>query len=141
MHRKILVLSILAALVMLGFSYDSQKSSNAVSTPAALAPSQQVGLVLNIDPATGAIVEEPVPGATRLAIPTALSERWSTSDEGLLEMPNPSGGKGVYVNLQGRFENGMVGTIDADGKLVAPCAQGLNTAAGHPASGKWGGAP
>lgn len=136
MNRKILILSILAVFVMLGFSYDTQNPSNAVSTQPAFAQSQPVGLVINIDPATGAIVEDAVPGATRLAIPTALSERWSTSDEGLVEMPNPSGGKGVYVNLQGRFENGMVGTIDADGKLVAPCAQGLNTAADRSASGK-----
>jgi len=34
----------------------------------------------------------------------------------------------AYGNLQGRFENAMVGTA-VDGKLATPCAQGLNTAA------------
>ncbi len=65
-----------------------------------------------------------------------LAQRWSTSDEGLIEQPNPSGGKGTYVNLQGRFENGMVATVDANGAIKAPCAQGLNTDANLPASGK-----
>ena len=136
MNRKILVLSILAALVMVGFSHDAQDPASTVSTQPALAPSPQVGLVINIDPATGAIVDRATPTTTKLEVPASVSARWSTSDEGLVEEPNPSGGEGVYVNLQGRFENGMVGSIDANGQLVAPCAQGLNHDAGHPASEK-----
>ena len=136
MHRKLRVLSILTAFVVLAFAYDAQEPTTTAATRPVVAPSQQVGLVLNIDPATGAIVDEPVPGAEKLSVPTSLATRWSTSDEGLVEQPNPSGGKGVYVNLQGRYENAMVGTIDADGNLVAPCAQGLNTTADQSAERK-----
>ena len=135
MNRKLRVLSILAAFVLLGFSYDAPTPATTAHPQSAITPAQP-GLTIHIDPATGAIVDEPVAGASKLAVPANLSERWSTSDEGLIEKPNPSGGKGTYVNLQGRFENGMVATVDANGTLSAPCAQGLNTAANVPANQK-----
>jgi len=130
------MLSILTALVLLGFTYDARNMSTTAPAQSTITPSGSSGLVLNIDPATGAIVEAPVSGATKLSIPASLAQRWSTSDEGLIEQPNPSGGKGMYVNLQGRFENGMVANVDANGTLNAPCAQGLNTDASHSASEK-----
>ena len=136
MNRKLRVLSILTALVLLGFTYDARIAETTAPVQSTITPPRSAGLVLNIDPVTGAILEEPVSGATKLSIPASLAERWSTSDEGLIQQPNPSGGKGVYVNLQGRFENGMVGTIDANGTLQAPCAQGLNTDANLSASEK-----
>ena len=136
MNRKLRVLSILTALVLLGFTYDARNNETTAPVQSTITPSRSAGLVLNIDPVTGAIVEEPVSGATKLSIPASLAERWSTSDQGLIEQPNPSGGKGVYVSLQGRFENGMVGTIDANGALQTPCAQGLNIDANLSASEK-----
>jgi hypothetical protein len=93
-------------------------------------------MIINIDPATGAIVEQPAPSTTKLAVPAEMAQRWSTSDEGLIEQPNPSGNKGVYVNLQGRFENGMIATVKTDGTLSVPCAEGLTETAGHPATEK-----
>jgi hypothetical protein len=136
MNRKLRVLSILTALVLLGFTYDARNTEPTAPAQSDITSSRSAGLVLNIDPVTGAIIDEPVAGATKLSIPASLAGRWSTSDEGLIEQPNPSGGKGVYVNLQGRFENGMVGSIDANGALNAPCAQGLNSDANLTASEK-----
>lgn len=124
MNRKLLVLSILPAFALLGTIQDTQTPANANAVVAM--PAQ--GLVLNIDPNTGLIIDHAAPGATKLAVPAELASRMSTSEEGLIEQPNPSGHKGVYVNLQGRYENAMVGTA-ANGTLVTPCAQGLNTAA------------
>ncbi len=123
MNRKLLVLSVLPAFLLLGTIHDTQ--SPAIAGATVVAPSAQ-GLVLNLDPNTGAILDHPVTGATKLAVSPELAARMSTTDEGLLEQPNPSGRKGVYVNLQGRYENAMVGTV-VDGKLTTPCAQGLNT--------------
>ena len=136
MNRKLLVLSILMAFVLLGLAYEAQGPTTTASTQAAVAPSNELGLVLNIDPTTGAIIEHAAPGAGKLSIPADLASRWSTSDEDLIEGPLPSGLPGKYVHLQGRFENGMVGTIDANGNMNAPCAQGLNTAADLSASQK-----
>lgn len=125
MSRKLRALSMLAAFALLGMTFDAR-------TPAPTAQpvaSQPSGLVLHIDPVTGAILDTPVAGASKLEIPASLSHRWSTSDAGLIEQPNPSGGKGVYVNLQGRFESGAVATVNANGTLNAPCAQGLSQTA------------
>jgi len=125
MNRKLLVLSILPAFLLLGTIHDTR--SPAVAGGTVTAPTAQ-GLVLNIDPNTGAILDHPATGATKLAVSPELAARMSTTDEGLVVEVNPSGGKGKYVNLQGRYENAMVGTA-VDGKLATPCAQGLNTAA------------
>ena len=125
MNRKLLVLSIVPAFALLGMSHDTQAPAQASTLSV---PSQQ-GLILNIDPVTGAIIDHPAAGTTKLAVPAELAAHMSTSDDGLLEQPNPSGGKGMYVNLQGRYQNAIVATVDANGKLSTPCAQGLNTAA------------
>jgi hypothetical protein len=129
MNRKFWVLSILTVFVLLGLAVVAQGPATRSSTRPVVATPPNAGLVLHIDPVTGAVVDNPASGTGKLAVPATLSERWSTSGEGLVERPNPSGGKGYYVNLQGRFENGMVATVDANGRLHAPCAQGLGDAA------------
>jgi hypothetical protein len=125
MNRKLLVLSILPAFALLGMSHDAQSPAKASTAPV----SSQQGLVLNIDPVTGAIIDHPAAGAIKLVVPAAQASHMSTSDDGLVELPNPSGGKGMYSNLQGRYQNAILATVDADGKLATPCFQGLNTAA------------
>jgi len=134
MNRKFFALSILPAFALLGTVYDSHSPTTA-STSRVVAPSSQAGLILNIDPTTGAIVEQPVAGATKLAVPAELASHMTTSDEGLIEKPNPSGGKGFYVNMEGRYQNAMVGSV-ANGKLATPCIQGLTAAANTAASHK-----
>jgi hypothetical protein len=136
MNRKLLVLSILTAFALLGIAYEAQSPTTAASTQPAVAPSHQVGLIINVDPETGVIIEEPAPGASKIGVPAELANAWSTSDEGLVEVPNTSGKGGMIAHLQGRFEAGMVATVDANGKLVAPCAQGLTHTADHSASQK-----
>jgi hypothetical protein len=125
MNRKLLVLSIVPAFALLGLTHDTQAPAQAGTVPA---PSQQ-GLILNIDPVTGAIIDQPAPGSTKLVLPAEMAAHMSTTDDGLVELPNPSGGKGMYVHLQGRYQNAIVATVNADGTLSMPCAQGLNTAA------------
>jgi len=125
MNRKLLVLSILPAFLLLGTIHDTRTPAIAGGT---VATTSAQGLVLNLDPNTGAILDHPTASATRLAVAPELANAMSTSDDGLVELPNPSGGKGMYANLEGRFQSAMVGTT-VDGKLVTPCAQGLNTAA------------
>ena len=46
---------------------------------------------------------------------TAVSDM--TSDEGLEEEPSPVPGGGMKVNLQGRFQQPLVATIDPEGKV------------------------
>ena len=135
MNRKLLVLSIVPAFLLLGMIHDTQAPAKASTTRASATASPQ-GLILNIDPVTGAILDHPADRATKVVVSPDLAAHMTTSDEGLIEKPNPSGGKGRYVNLEGRYQNAMVGTVTTDGKLVVPCAQGLNAPANTAASHK-----
>jgi hypothetical protein len=68
-----------------------------------------------IDPQTGAISPDPSPG-TPPSAPTAQERSgFSRSHEGLVETPLPDGG--FKLELQGRFQSPLVGTVDADGKV------------------------
>ena len=78
-------------------------------------PSGAAGMKVFIDPQSGNILSEPVPGAEPLELtPQELNAR-STSDQNLVEVPSPVPGGGVGVNLQGRFQSPLIGTIDANG--------------------------
>jgi len=75
------------------------------------------GLMIHIDPQTGAILKEPAPGTVPLQLPPTLRRALSTSHRGLLETPSLVPGGGVKVDLQGRFQSPVFATIDAGGKL------------------------
>jgi len=55
-------------------------------------------------------------------IQTVLGDAVSQSSEGLVQEKIQAPGGGYMVNLQGRFQNAMTMTIDAQGNVVsAPC--------------------
>jgi len=54
-------------------------------------------------------------------IQTVIGDAVSQSSEGLVQEKSPVPGGGVMVNLQGRFQNAMTMTIDANGNVSAPC--------------------
>lgn len=81
------------------------------------APEGAAGLRVYVDPQTGAIRREPAPGTVPLPLSPQEQRAFSTSHEGLVEVPNPGPGGGVKVDLQGRFRSPLIGTIDANGKL------------------------
>ena len=86
------------------------------SQPAAVSAGAP-GMTIHVDPQTGAILKEPAPGTVPLQLSPQLSNALSTSDQGLVETPSPVVGGGVKLDLQGRFQNPLVVTIDADGKV------------------------
>src|SRR5262249_7404970 len=83
----------------------------------AAVPSSTSGMMIYIDPQTGAILKAPAPGTVPLQLTPQLQNALSTSHQGLTEIPNPVPGGGVKVDLQGRFQSPLVATIDANGKL------------------------
>jgi hypothetical protein len=85
-------------------------------TPATV-PGGGSGVMIYVDPKTGQLLKEPAPGTAPLAVSPALDNARSTSHQGLVEVPSPVPGGGVEVDLQGRFQSPLIGTIDADGKL------------------------
>lgn len=84
--------------------------------PAAV-PAGGDGMTVYIDPQTGAFLKEPAPGHVPLQLSPQLQDAVSTSHEGLVETPSPVPGGGVKVDLKGRFQSPLFGTIDADGKV------------------------
>lgn len=81
-------------------------------------PGAASGLLIHIDPQTGAVLEEPAPGSVPLQLTPGLRDALDTSDRGLVEVPGAAPGAGVRVQLRGRFRNALFATTDASGKLV-----------------------
>ena len=75
------------------------------------------GMVIHVDPKTGAILKEPAPGSVPIQLTPQLRNALSTSHQGLVETPSSVPGGGVRLDLQGRFQNPLFVTIDADGKV------------------------
>jgi hypothetical protein len=88
----------------------AKTGSNSAAVPDA-------GLKIYIDPQTGAIRRDPAPGTVPLELSPELKDAFSTSHEGLTEVPSTVPGGGFKLDLKGRFQSPLVGTIDADGKL------------------------
>lgn len=75
------------------------------------------GMTIHVDPKTGALLAEPVPGSVLLQLTPQLRDALNTSHQGLAEVPSSVPGGGFKLDLQGRFQNPLIVTIDADGKL------------------------
>ena len=86
------------------------------SQPAAVSEGA-AGMTIYVDPQTGAILREPAPGAVPLQLTPQLRNSLSTSHQGLVETPSSVAGGGVKLDLQGRFQNPLIVTIDADGNV------------------------
>lgn len=73
------------------------------------------GMTVYVNPQTGEILAQPVPGGQPLTLSPEEQNAASTSHEGLVEVPAPGGG--YMLDLQGRFQNPLAATIDASGRL------------------------
>ena len=90
-------------------------------------PAPAGGMTIHIDPQTGTILKEPAHGTVPLQLTPELQNALSTADTGLVEVPSGVPGKGVKIDLQGRFQSPLIVTIDADGGVKM---QHLNEAPG-----------
>jgi hypothetical protein len=84
--------------------------------PAAV-PEGAHGMIIHIDPQTGELRKTPAPGTVPLQLSPQERNAFSTSHQGLVEMPSSVPGGGVKLDLQGRFQSPLVVTIDRDGKI------------------------
>ncbi len=75
------------------------------------------GMMIYIDPQTGTISTEPAPGTVPLQLTPKLLDALSTSDQGLVEVPSPALGGGVFIDLQGRFQTPLFAIIGPDGTV------------------------
>lgn len=95
----------------------------------------QGGMRAYIDPETGQLTSRPPDSRTRQALSLSEEERnaASTSHEGFYEEVVP--GKGVKLDLQGRFQSNVFATVNAAGEVSVTHSNG-SAGAGHPASSR-----
>lgn len=77
----------------------------------------QGGMTIHIDPKTGAILKAPAPGTVPLTLTPKEQNAFSTSHEGLVEVPGTVPGGGFKLDLQGRFQSPLIATVDENGKV------------------------
>lgn len=80
-------------------------------------PEGASGMKVYIDPQTGAILKRPAPGTVPLKLSPQHQNAFSTSHQGLVEVPSSVPGGGFKVDLQGRFRSPLIVTIDENGKV------------------------
>jgi hypothetical protein len=101
-------------------SAQAQSGSSVSPPPAekpAAVPEGASGMKGFIDPQTGAIRPDPAPGTTPLELTPQERNAASTSHQDLVQVPSSEPGGGVKLDLRGRFQSPLMGTIDANGKL------------------------
>lgn len=113
-RRNLILLAASAALLCTAGDHQPRRADAGVVAAA--------GQILNIDPATGKIVDTPTQSIR--ALQDAMAAELSTSGDGLVVEKSPVKGGGVMINLQGRFQNASTAVIDANGTLQAPCITG-----------------
>jgi hypothetical protein len=84
--------------------------------PAAV-PEGGGGMIIHIDPQTGELRRTPAPSTVPLQLSPQERNAFSTSHQGLVEVPSSVPGGGVKLDLQGRFHSPLAVTVDPDGKL------------------------
>ena len=82
-----------------------------------------------IDPATGKFTDSPQ-NASPIVFDAELQNALSTSSEGLKPVPNPGPFGGIGFDLQGRFQNTMIATVDSEGEVRTSCVSSLPHAHG-----------
>ncbi|MFO1101360.1 MAG: hypothetical protein U1E20_00470 [Methylocystis sp.] len=91
-------------------AFSGDAPSPAPATPAqtsagANAPPPPAGLTVHVDPKTGEFVATPPPGSPPLSLTPQEQNAFSTSHEGLTEVPTAKPGGGYKLDLKGRFQS------------------------------------
>ena len=126
-------LAAVAVWVVLGVSPGEGERTASLEAEPPAAPA--AGFVVHIDPATGNLALAPQEAVPAM-FDEAMRNRLSTSSEGLVEKPSPIPGGGTMVDLQGRFQNAFVATVDDSGRVEASCVSKPETADGEGGDGR-----
>ncbi len=94
--------------------FDAARTSDPAK-PNTAASKRAPGIVVHIDPTTGEFLPEP-PADGVTPLPAADAAKASAPQ--LFEVPSPTPGGGVMIDLQDQFQTPLVATIDADGKVT-----------------------
>src|SRR6266849_5933634 len=117
MSVKITITILMGWLVIGGGFVMAVQAGEQLPAPAGVTAPAAPGMTIYVDPKTGAIVKEPAPGTVPLTLTPQLRNALSTSHQGLVEEVSPIPGGGIKLDLQGRFQNPLMVTIDGEGKV------------------------
>jgi hypothetical protein len=110
--------ALLAAAIVSGQTQSGPSVPPSPAEKPAAVPEGQAGMVVYIDPQTGVIRPDPAPGTVPLQLTPQDANSARTDHEGLVSVPSAVPGGGNKVDLQGRFQSPLIGTIDANGKVT-----------------------
>lgn len=109
------LLGIAACFAVASPALSEEGTSGSQPSAESSAPAGAAGMTVYIDPQTGALLSAPAPGSVPLQLSPRERNALSTSHQGLVEVPLPGGG--YKLDLQGRFQNPLIATVGADGKV------------------------
>jgi hypothetical protein len=120
--KAVSVTACIAATSQSGLSEESQPSSAGQAHTRKAIESQRLadgpGMKVYIDPQTGEFVSEPPPNAGPLELSPAERNAFSSSHQGLIQVPGAVPGGGVKLDLQGRFQSPLTATVAPDGRVL-----------------------
>lgn len=111
------MLAVMAVAWVPGAHAGDQKSESAPA-PAVTAPQGEVGMRAYVDPQSGQLVSEPVTDEQRrqaTEVDPAFSQ--DSSDLEVVHLPDGS----TMMDLQGRFQQATVASVQSDGRLTTYC--------------------
>ncbi len=123
--RTVPILFLLLTVVLVGvwvIQADAPTRTEAVSALEAV-PATNVGMRVAIDPSTGRFTEDPA----YFVDPVTNPLNWS--DEGLVQEKSPV--SGIMINLQGRYQNTFVASVDESGNVTAECNEQTDNSEGE----------
>ena len=123
--RKVPILLLVLAVVLIGVWVvlaDAPTRTEAVNALEAV-PATNVGMRVTVDPSTGRFSEDPA----HFVGPVTDPLNWS--DEGLVQENSPV--SGIMFNLQGRYQNTFVASVDESGNVTAECNEQTDNSEGE----------
>lgn len=109
---------IVSALLLITATANAFAADEKASEPTATRNTAEAGLRVYVDPQSGELVSQPVtPEQRRQAANADAAFNQDTSDLVPVKMPDGS----TMVDLQGRFQQATVATVQADGNIRTYC--------------------
>lgn len=131
---KVHAIGMASALLLVSAAAHVYASDKAAEAPAASSAAES-GLRVYVDPQSGELVSQPVTEEQRQqAAATEAAFNQDNSDLVSVRMPDGS----VMVDLQGRFQQATVATVQADGSIRTYCADADHAGQGQHSHGVLG---